>query len=211
MWSWLMQAVHWCSNLIDGGNAAIAQGWAGVAQAFFGLVLVAVGIVQIRIYWRMRSIMDAQMLMQRETQRPHVFVVAIELLPQTGWTILQTVWKNTGQTPPQNMTTTTTMRIQPGPDLPANFDYSVTTKQVVPVGPGGMESKLDAIFVAHKHFQRAFLEKEWLFIWGKGTYSDAFTQDVTHHVEFCFRMMRQEDAAVFMPYGAHNRIYDEPS
>jgi hypothetical protein len=57
------------SEFITTNNAAIAQGWAGIAQAFFALVLVLIGAFQVAIYFRTNKILWRQTkLMARQAR-----------------------------------------------------------------------------------------------------------------------------------------------
>jgi hypothetical protein len=82
----------WFEALINKDNAGIAQGWAGVAQAFFAFALICIGGIQIAIYWRMRRIMTDQLEVIRKqialardefraSHRPQIIVHSVRLLP----------------------------------------------------------------------------------------------------------------------------------
>ena len=107
----------WVGQLIDSNNAAIAQGWAGVAQATFAAVLIFVGVIQIAIYVRMRKIMDDPAKIMRgqlkevksasrvaeqtisNLERPHVFLIINHNFAEATRRILgrmyESIWPHT--------------------------------------------------------------------------------------------------------------------
>jgi hypothetical protein len=187
------------ADFIDAHNGVVTA-VATIFIAYFTFSLKSVARDQ-------HEIMASQMLIQRELARPQIFMVGVEVVPETEWAVISIIWRNSGQTPPQKFVTGREIITPDSPELPSDFDYSVRFGEPVPIG-ADMEVRTNALVVGNDRLRGPVRGGDNLFIWGKGYYTDSLSPGVTHHIDFCFRLAVRERTIAFVPYGPHNRIFD---
>lgn len=132
---------------------------------------------------------------------------------QSGrWTIkdlvIKPLWKNSGDTPPKNLTLNVNYEIVEG-DLSDDFRYSYSSAQISTlIGPKSTEWS-NAIIVPDADFQKSISSGRHLYIWGRADYKSVFESKRSCFTEFCYKVVlhraEMQPELQFVAHGKYNR------
>jgi hypothetical protein len=173
-------------------------------------LLFAIGIYQGVQLGRHASHMERSVETSRAalvtTQRAFLFLDEFYVDQGPTGFIIKPQWRNSGKTPPKNMTIRTNWKSLEG-DLPDDFDYHYDKPAAkMFVGPEAQEWSapvlipLNIVNIVNRGTSK-------IYFWGRVDYLDIFDNTQPHFTEWCYRVYSAPNQSnwQFVAYGDYNR------